>query len=311
MDYNILGKTGLRVSVMGLGCGGHSRLGLSHGLGHDHAVSIVSSAIELGINLIDTAEGYGTEPAVGDAIKGINRDEITISTKVPPATDGHLLTPDEFKERVEGCLTRLGVDYVDILHVHGVHPSQYPHTRDSLYPAMQELRTAGKIRFTAISEIFVQDPGHATLQAAVSDGWDVLMVGFNILNQSARDRVLKRTQTLGVGTLDMFAVRRALSKPEELSRLVADLKRQDLLDQSVDEANPLGFLLDEGVATSIPEAAYRFCRYEPGIDVVLSGTGSLEHLEQNVRSLLMPPLPDWAAERLRTMFAAVDNVSGN
>ena len=311
MDYNVLGKTGLRVSVMGLGCGGHSRLGLSRGLGHDHAVSIVSHAIELGVNLIDTAEGYGTEPAVGDAIKGLNRDEIVISTKVPPATDGHLLTAEEFKKRADGCLTRLGVDYVDLLHVHGVNPSQYPHTRDTIYPALQELRAEGKIRFTALSEIFGQDPGHATLQTAVSDGWDVLMVGFNILNQSARDRVLKQTKTLGVGTLDMFAVRRALSTPEELSRLVADLKRQDLLDESVDVDNPLGFLLQDGVAASIPEAAYRFCRYEAGIDVVLSGTSSMDHLEQNVKSLLMPPLPDWAVERLRTMFAAVDNVSGN
>ena len=311
MQYNVLGKTGLRVSVMGLGCGGHSRLGLAHGLGHDHAVSIVSRALELGINLIDTAEGYGTEGAVGDAIKRVNRDEVVLSTKVPPASDGQPLAANKFKERVESCLARLGVDYVDILHVHGVTQDQYDHTRDILYPALQELRTAGKIRFTAISEQFGRDTGHDTLQGAVSDGWDVVMVGFNILNQSARDRVLNQTQALGVGPLDMFAVRRALSNSEELSRLVADLKRQNLLDENVDADNPLGFLLEDGVAASIPEAAYRFCRHEPGIDVVLSGTSSRDHLEQNVRSLLMPPLPDWAVERLRTMFAAVDNVSGN
>ena len=309
MDYTQLGKTGLRVSVMGLGCGGHSRLGLSQG--HDHAVTIVSRALELGINLIDTAEGYGTEKAVGDAIKGVKREEIVISTKVPPSGDEHLLTSSQFKERVDGCLTRLGVDYVDILHVHGVRPDHYPHTRDILLPAIHELRAAGKVRFTAISEVFARDTGHVTLQSALEDGWDVMMVGFNILNQSARGRVLNRTQALGVGTLDMFAVRKALSRPEELSRVAVELKSQHLLDESVDADNPLGFLLEDGVAASIPEAAYRFCRYEPGIDVVLSGTGNIDHLEQNVRSLLMPPLPDWAVERLRTMFAAVDNVSGN
>ena len=92
---------------------------------------------------------------------------------------------------------------------------------------------------------------------------------------------------------------------------MGELKRQHLLDESIDADNPLGFLLEDGVAASIPEAAYRFCRYEPGIDVVLSGTGNIEHLEQNVRSLLMPPLPSWAVERLHTMFDAVDNVSGN
>src|SRR5579863_9067234 len=116
MDYTNLGNTGLSVSVMGLGCGGHSRLGLSQG--HDHAVAIVRRALELGITLIDTAEGYRTEEAVGDAIKSVKRDEIVLSTKVPPVSDGQPLTVDQFKERVEGCLARLGVDYVDILHVH-------------------------------------------------------------------------------------------------------------------------------------------------------------------------------------------------
>ena len=309
MDYTQLGNTGLRVSVMGLGCGGHSRLGLSQG--HDHAVAIVSRALELGINLIDTAEGYGTEQAVGDAVRSVKREEVVISTKVPPADNGNPLTGGQFKERVDGCLSRLGVDYVDILHVHGVPPDLYPHTRGVLLPALHELRTAGKVRFAAMSEVFARDMGHVTLQSALADGWDVIMVGFNILNQSARDRVLKRTQALGVGTLDMFAVRKALSRPEELRKVVTELKSQGLLDERVDAEDPLGFLLEDGVAASIPEAAYRFCRYEPGIDVVLSGTGNIEHLEQNVRSLLMSPLPGWAVERLRSMFAAVDNVSGN
>jgi aryl-alcohol dehydrogenase-like predicted oxidoreductase len=309
MDYTLLGKTGLRVSVMGLGCGGHSRLGLSQG--HDHAVAIVSRALELGINLIDTAEGYGTERAVGDAIKGVKREDVVISTKVGSANDGNPLTGNQFQERVNGCLARLEVDYVDILHVHGVPPDLYPHTRDVLLPALHELRDAGKIRFAAISEVFARDTGHAMLQSALDDAWDIMMVGFNILNQSARDRVLKRTQALGVGTLDMFAVRKALSRPEELRKVVTALKSQGLLDEGVDTEAPLGFLLEDGVAASIPEAAYRFCRYEPGIDVVLSGTGNIDHLEQNVRSLLMPPLPLWAVERLHTMFDAVDNVSGN
>jgi len=272
---------------------------------------IVSRALELGVNLIDTAEGYGTEAAVGDAIKSVKREDVVISTKVGPTDDGNPLTGSQFKGRVEGCLARLGVDYVDILHVHGVPPDQYPYTRNVLLPALHELRAAGKVRFTAISEVFARDTGHVMLQSALDDGWDVIMVGFNILNQSARDRVLKRTQALGVGTLDMFAVRKALSRPDELRRVVTELKSQKLLDESVDAANPLGFLLENGIAGSIPEAAYRFCRYEPGIDVVLSGTGNIEHLEQNVKSLLAPPLPAWAVEQLRALFAAVDNVSGN
>ena len=60
---------------------------------------------------------------------------------------------------------------------------------------------------------------------------------------------------------------------------------------AVDLDNPLGFLTAPGVATSLAEAGYRFCRYEPGTDVILSGTGNLAHLDDNARSLAQPPLP--------------------
>ncbi|HTD89215.1 MAG TPA: aldo/keto reductase, partial [Burkholderiales bacterium] len=61
MEYTTLGRTGLRVSVAGLGCGGSSRLGLTAGHSEKHGVSIVRQAIDLGVNLIDTANSYGTE----------------------------------------------------------------------------------------------------------------------------------------------------------------------------------------------------------------------------------------------------------
>ena len=64
------------------------------------------------------------------------------------------------------------------------------------------------------------------------------------------------------------------------------------------------------MASSLPDAAYRFCRAEPGIHVVLSGTGSVAHLEQNIASLLGPPLPEDAHARLVELFARVDTVSG-
>jgi len=61
MEYTTLGRTGLKVSRMGLGCGGHSRLGLSTGSTETEAENVVRAALSLGINFIDTAEGYGTE----------------------------------------------------------------------------------------------------------------------------------------------------------------------------------------------------------------------------------------------------------
>jgi aryl-alcohol dehydrogenase-like predicted oxidoreductase len=73
----------------------------------------------------------------------------------------------------------------------------------------------------------------------------------------------------------------------------------------------LGFLTDTGKAETIPEAAYRYCRYEPGMDSVLTGTGSVEHLKENIAALLKEPLPAADCERLAALFGRVDSVSGN
>jgi aryl-alcohol dehydrogenase-like predicted oxidoreductase len=81
MEYITLGRTGLEASVMGLGGGGHSRLGSAVGKTEDESISIVRQAIDAGINFIDTAEAYGTEPIVGRALKGLDRDKIILSTK--------------------------------------------------------------------------------------------------------------------------------------------------------------------------------------------------------------------------------------
>ena len=107
----------------------------------------------------------------------------------------------------------------------------------------------------------------------------------------------------------MFAVRDAFSQPDKLRQTIAELVRQGLVDgEAVDAQDPLGFV--RPAADSLPDAAYRFCRAEPGIHVVLSGTGNLQHLEQNVASILRPPLPDPIHQRLIELFARVDTVSG-
>jgi aryl-alcohol dehydrogenase-like predicted oxidoreductase len=201
---------------------------------------------------------------------------------------------------------------VDVYHLHGVQAGQYDYAVNALLPAMLKLRDEGKLRFTGITEAFATDTGHAMMSRAVRDNvWDVVMVGFNILNQSARDRVLAETQRNNIGVLCMFAVRDALSRPEKLQQTLLELAKQGLIDRdTIDLENPLGFLTQLEGVDSLPDAAYRFCRAEPGIHVVLSGTGNVAHLEQNVASILRPPLPDDIRQRLIELFARVDNVSG-
>jgi len=302
MLYTTLGKTGLRVSRMGLGCGGHSRLGLARGGTHENAVSVVREALDLGVNFVDTAEAYRTEEAVGEAISAVNRSEVVISTKV-----GANGTPAEIRERVEACLRRLRTEYVDVLHLHGVSTEEYPYALNVLHPLLSEMKAEGKIRHVGITEAFIPDPGHRMLAPAVEDGpWEVVMVGFNLLNPSARHRVLPFTRKRGIGTLLMFAVRRALSQPAALRELVAELVAKGEIPNELSPENPLAFL-----GENLQEAAYRFCLHEPGIDSVLSGTGSVEHLRENARSLEGPRLADEELERLDRVFGKVDSVSGN
>jgi len=313
MEYTTLGRTGLKVSRLGLGCGGHSRLGLAVGKSADDAEMLVREALALGVNFIDTAEGYGTEEVVGRGIQGTLRDDVVISTKAGVHWKERRSTAFEFRDRVDACLTRLRTDHVDVFHLHGVSADDYAYAVSELLPALCAMKEEGKVRFIGITETFGTDPGHIMLsQAVLDDFWDVVMVGFNLLNQSARARVLAATIKQNVGTLCMFAVRRALSRPEALRELMANLVGRGLLDQqSFDPVDPLGFLISEGGAESLPDAAYRFCRYEPGMDVILSGTSTVDHLRQNAASLGRPPLSGQIVDKLTGLFSKVDCVSGN
>lgn len=314
MQYKILGRTGLNVSVAGLGCGGHSRLGQTYGNTQEQSVAVVSAAIDLGINFIDTAAAYGTEKIVGEAVRG-RRDKVIISTKTGIVdwreTDAKPFTGKQVLEHLEKSLSRLGTDYIDLFNLHGIVAAQLDHVAGEIVPALIRAREQGKILFLGITEHFGADTNHRMLSSAIPTGvWDVVMVGFNLLNPSARRNVLRLTQAHNVGVQDMFAVRRALSSPEGLKEALDTIEKAGQLDRSkLESDDPLGFLKDG--TDGIVDAAYRFCRHEPGIHVVLTGTGNIEHLKQNIASINRGPLPPRMLARLEELFGQVDSVSGN
>lgn len=313
MEFTTLGRTGVRVSVVGMGCGGPSRLGQSYGNSEEQSIAIVRRAMELGINYIDTAEAYRTEEIVGKAIAGVPRDRIVLSTKKSPYKGDSPVSAAELIAGCEASLRRLGTDYVDVYHIHGPHAGQTRHVLDELVPALQALKEQGKIRATAISEHFSTDTEHAVLlEHFQEDVWDVAMIGYNILNQTANRTVFPITQARGIGTECMFAVRKAFSRPDHLRAVLADLlEKGEVHAEEIDLDDPLGFVLAESDAANLTEAAYRFCRHEPGLDIILMGTGNIHHLETNVRSLLCPPLPAPVTERLQRIFAHAISASGS
>jgi aryl-alcohol dehydrogenase-like predicted oxidoreductase len=314
VEYTILGRTGLKVSVAGLGCGGPSRLGLrGNSRSEEHAIRLIKQALDLGINLLDTAEAYGTEAVVGKAIAGTPRDRLVISSKKTlPRPDGRNLE-GEFKKSLEQSLKLMRTDYIDIYHLHGVEPKDYVFAKERLMPIMLSLRESGQIRFIGATEGFVVDPSHQMMQEGLRENfWDVIMIGFNILNPSARKTILPLTIKDDVGVLAMFAVRRALSQNDRLRAICEEqIKKGAISARAVNLEEPLGFVLADGGAATLPEAAYRFCRHEPGVHVVLTGTGNPDHLRANVEGMLKPRLQESVLRRLEDLFGNLDHLTGN
>jgi len=317
MEYKFIARTGLKVSVAGLGCGGPSRLGVSGVKGQTRSesevIAHVRGAIDLGINFFDTAEWYGTEAVVGKAITGVARDRLVISTKKNLVPEDHGDADKEIRRSLEQSLKSLGTDYVDVYHVHGAEPKDYANAVERHLPTMLRLREEGKLRFIGITERFVVDSAHAMAEHAARDNvWDVVMVGFNLLNPSARRNIFPLTTANGVGVLVSYALRRALSQPERLKKLCADLVSRGVIPAgALNLEEPLDFVTQDGAAVSIQDAAYRFCRHEPGVDVVLTGTGNPQHLKANVESLSRPPLPVSVQQRLKELFGGIYGLTGN
>jgi len=304
MDYTTLGRTGLKVSVAGLGCGGFSRLGLGTGGDEAGAVAIVRQAAAYGVNLFDTAAAYGTEAVLGRAIKTLPRDRIVICTKAPFSWSSGRADPAGIVASLDNSLRQLDTDYVDVYQLHGVPPANYAHALEQLAPVLLRERDKGKLRFLGITETGPHDLPHDTLNRAAQDGvWDVVMVGFSMMHQNARELVFPLTRKHRVGTLLMFAVRNIFSQPGRLQATLRELAAEGKVPAALAASDdPLGSLVHEGGASSIVDAAYRYVRHEPGVDVVLFGTGNPAHLKTNIDSLLKPALPEADRRKLDELF---------
>lgn len=155
MLYRKLGANGPEVSAMGLGCMGMSEF---YGTGDDaESLATIQRAIDLGMNLLDTADMYGVgrnEELVGRAIAG-RRDEVFLATKFGNmrGADGAFLgingRPDYVRSACEASLKRLGVDVIDLYYQHRVDPSV---PIEETVGAMADLVRAGKVRYLGLSE---------------------------------------------------------------------------------------------------------------------------------------------------------------
>lgn len=306
MERIALGRTNLEVSVAGLGAGGGVQLGLRNGASEDEAAGIVRLAFDQGINLFDTAEGYGTEGVVAAGLKGIPRDQYVISTK--HSVDRQDRTPITVGSGsgagLDNSLRALGIDCIDIYQLHGIDPVNYAHATEAVMPALLKEREKGKFRFLGATEFAQRDLDHAALaQGMDEDLFDVVMLAFSMVNQNARLSVFPRAIASDIGTLIMFASRNLFGYPERLRREVGKLAAKgELPDWLAGEAEPLEFLIHEAGAENLVDAAYRYARDEAGAHVVLFGTGNPSHLRANVDYLSRPPLSATDRAKLEQLF---------
>ncbi len=310
MQYTQLGRTGLRVSVAGLGCGGNSRLGLGRGKSDAEAIALVRAARDEGVTFFDTAEVYGTEHIIGEAFSPAERAEIVVSTKSRILKGSERMTAAEVVANLDASLKRLRSERVEVFLFHGIAPAHYGYVREVLAPALVAEKQKGKVGHLGLSETGPNDPEHKMLRRALDDPlWEVGMLAFHMMNQNARQEVFPRALAQGFGTLLMFVVRNIFSRPGLLAETMRGLAAEGKVPAELATSeNPLDFLIHPAGAASLLDAAYRFARHEPGSDVVLFGTSDIAHMKTNVASILAPPLPAADVARLYELFGHLTGV---
>lgn len=309
MEYTTYGRTGLKVSVAGLGCGGNSALGLAKGGSEADAIKVVHKAIDLGINIFDTAHQYETEVALGKAIRG-RRDGLVICTKTGSRVGDGAVPAEVMLAELDQSLRDLGVDCIDVFQLQGVPPELYDQLMAEHVPLLLKERDKGKFRFLGVSEHLREDTAHAMAARAVKDDvWDSMMVGYHMLHQGPRQTVFPETRRKSIGVMIMYAVRQIFSRPERLLKAIADEAAAGRLPAAMaTEAEPLSRLMTEGGARSLTDAAYRFVHHTPGCDVTLFGTGSEDHVADNVAAILSDPLPAATVAWLHDTFGHLTDV---
>ncbi len=201
MHYRELGH-GLKVSALGVGCmpmvqGGNITYGKN--VDPDEAIKTIHRAIDLGINFFDTAQIYGplqNEELVGQAIKG-KRDGLIIASKFGFKFDGdNIIGVDgssaNAKLAVEGILTRLGIDCLDLYYQHRVDPSI---PIEETVGAMADLITEGKIKHIGLSEASAETLRRAAAVAPIS----ALQSEYSLWERDIEEEILPTCRALGIG----------------------------------------------------------------------------------------------------------------
>jgi aryl-alcohol dehydrogenase-like predicted oxidoreductase len=326
MQMRPFGRTGLRLSVLGFGCGAVGGL-MVRGTAADQERAI-ARAIDAGVNYFDTAWQYGegeSEKNLGRILQALKPPDVVVGTKVrlQPADLGRIGAA--IAQSLDASLKRLRLERVDIFHLHngittagGTKDYSIAQVLGEAVPAMERLRRDGKLRFVGLTGV----GDTAALQQAIdSSAFDSAQIVYNMLNPSAAAalpanypaqdyaRLFDRTTAAGTGVIAIRVLAGgALSGSAERHPIASPppepIGSAMSFDADVARARRLMPLVEEGFARNLTEAATRFAISHPAVGTILVGMATPQQFEDSLAAVEKGPLPAAALDRLGALRQA-------
>ena len=324
MEKRIFGRTGLELSVLGLGCGAVGGL-MVRGDPLDQERTI-ARAIDAGVNYFDTAVQYGngeSEKNLGRILQKLKPADAVVGTKVRLTSAEFDHIADAVATSLEGSLARLRRDRVDIFHLHnaiteagGGETLSVQQVLDEVVPAFERLRRQGKTRFLGLTAI---GDTAALYQVIDAGAFNSAQVVYNMLNPSAGTelppnypaqdygRLFDHTRKAGVGVIGIRVLAGgALSGSTERHPIASPppepIGSAISYEADVTRAFRLMPIVQEGFAASLTEAATRFVISHRAIGTVLVGIATQHQFENALAAVEKGPLPSAALDRLSAVL---------
>lgn len=324
METRTLGRTGLKVSALGFGCGAVGGL-MVRGEPADQRRA-VARAVELGINYFDTAPQYGdgaSERNLGRVLHELTLTaDVLVGTKIRLARGDYGRLEQAIPEGLEASLKRLGRESVDLFQLHNAIAPESGDEALSLravfgevVPAFERLRTQGKTRFLGITAV----GDTASLQQVIAaQAFDTAQISYNMLNPSAGAAVpagypaqdygdlIGRAHAAGMGVINIRVLAGGALSGSETRHPIASPPPAPIgsghdYGTDVERARRLAPLVDQGFAADLVEASLRFSIANPGVSTVLIGMSRIEELEHAVAAVNKGPLPPEALRQLAAL----------